>query len=180
MFPEQNRWSSLKSNSLSIIYLFIHGTLSGPIVFKSSSVFFPPISSLISWINVGWTLVDPRTLADSFTGNLHLLCFLSQVWVPSLPTSQSCLQNSRLRLLSFAVLSPCPTSHLFSDHISLESWLHHYQGYSPKRREHRVPRSTRALGAYWQNFFPWHSRPLLFPCFLHIVCVWRPDGSHPT
>lgn len=147
MFPEQNRWSSLKSNSLSILFLFIHGTLSGPIIFKRSGVFFPPISSLISWINVGWTL-------DGFQntwGQLHRQPPPPLFPLSSLgPISTSIpflFAKSTSSSLSFAVLSLCPTSHLISDHLSLESWLHHYQGYSSKHREHRVPCSSRALGA---------------------------------
>lgn len=147
MFPEQNRWSSLKSNSLSILYLFIHGTLSGPIIFKRSGVLFPPISSLIGWINVGWTLDG----SQNTWGQLHRQPPLPLFPLSSLgPISTSIpflFAKFKSSSLSFAVLSLCPTSHLISDHLSLESWFHHYQGYSPKHRKHRVPCSSRALDA---------------------------------
>lgn len=147
MFPERNRWSSLKSNSLSILYLFIRGTLSGPIIFKRSGVFFPPISSLISQINVGWTLDGSQNTWGQLHGQPPPPLFPLSSLGPISTSIPFWFAKFKSSSLSFVVLSLCPTSHLISDRLCLESWLHHYQGYSPKHREHRVPCSSRALGA---------------------------------
>lgn len=121
MFPEQNRWSSLKSNSLSILYLFIHGTLSGPIIFKRSGVFFPPISSLISWKNVGWTLDG----SQNTWGQLH-----GQPPPPLFPLSSLGPISTSIPFLfaksktpSFIICSLITMSHLPSYFWPLKSWI---------------------------------------------------------